>query len=174
MYIQNSQLITIRKNSIFLLSSFILVFCLSVLFIIINVNSQVYDIEMISLSIFFFFILTFILINEKDKFTPIVFFSLLFYGYVFSGLYFSYYENIHTAKFFNFHGNFTTEDLKKSLYQVVCGYMFFVLGYKLSNRFKIKKINIEIKDISYESKSLKYILIILFLVSFYLLELCFI
>jgi oligosaccharide repeat unit polymerase len=166
MYIQNNVSITIRKNSMFLLSFFILGFTLIVLFVLISVNSQLYDIEMISLSIFFFFILTFILINEKDKFTPIVFFSLLFYGYVFSGLYFSYYENINTAKFFNFHGNFTTEDLKMSLYKVILGYMFFIIGYKLTNSFKITSINFNVNNINYNSRCLKFFLINLFIFSF--------
>ena len=167
MYIQNNQIILIRKNSLLLLFFSLFFFILVSLFVLLNINSQLFDIEMIVISFFFFFLLSFILINEQDKFTPIIFFSLLFYGYVFSGLYFSYYENINTAKFFNFHGNFTTENIKRSLYQVVCGYLFFVLGYKLSNRFNIKKINLEIKNINYKSKKLKYILVILFLISFF-------
>lgn len=167
MHIQNNQLLLIKKNSLYLLFFSIFLLLLLSLFVLLNINSQLFDIEMITLSSFFFFFLTFILINEQDKFTPIVFFSLLFYGYVFSGLYFSYYQNIHTAKFFNFYGNFTTEDIKESLYQVVCGYIFFVLGYKLANKIKIKEINFEIKEINYESKKLKYILVISFLVSFF-------
>ena len=167
MFIQNNQLMLIKKSSLYLLFFSIFCFVLVSLFLFLSINTQEFDIEMFIVSIFFFFFLTFIIINEEDKFTPIVFFSLLFYGYVFSGLYFSYYQNIHTAKFFNFHGNFTTEDIKESLYQVVCGYMFFILGYKLSNRIKIKKVNLEIKNINYKSKKLEYILVILFLISFF-------
>jgi len=166
MHTQNNQLILIKKNSLYLLFFSIFFFILLSLFVFFNINTQEFDIEMVTVSIFFFFFLTFILINEENKFTLIIFFSLLFYGYVFSGLYFSYYQNIHTAKFFNFHGNFTTEDIKESLYKVVCGYIFFVLGYKLSNRIKIKKVNLEIKNINYKSKKIEYILIILFLISF--------
>ncbi len=167
MHTQNNQLILIKINSLYLLFFSIFLFILVSFFLFLNINTQEFDIEMVIVSIFFFFFLTFILINEQNKFTPIIFFSLLFYGYVFSGLYFSYYQNIHTAKFFNFHGNFTTEDIKESLYQVVCGYMFFVLGYKLSNRIKIKKVNLEIKNINYKSKKLEYILVFLFLISFF-------
>ena len=96
-----------------------------------------------------------------------MFFSLLFYGYIFSGLYFSYYEHIYTAKFFNFSGNFTTSDMKISLFQVICGYMFFVIGYKVSKNIKVKKINFEIKGIDYTSNLLRYCLISLFLISFF-------
>ena len=167
MHTQNNQLILIKINSLYLLFFSIFLFILVSFFLFLNINTQEFDIEMVIVSIFFFFFLTFILINEQNKFTPIIFFSLLFYGYVFSGLYFSYYQNIHTAKFFNFHGNFTTEDIKESLYQVVCGYMFFVLGYKLSNRIKIKKVNLEINNINYKSKKLEYILVFLFLISFF-------
>lgn len=167
MHTQNNRLILIKRNSLYLLFFCIFFFILISWFVFLNINNQEFDIEIIIVSIFFFIFLTFILINEKHKFTPIIFFSLLFYGYVFSGLYFSCYQNIHTAKFFNFHGNFTTEDIKESLYKVVCGYMFFVLGYKLSNRIKIKKVNLEIKNINYKSKKLEYILVILFLISFF-------
>ncbi len=119
MYIQNSQPVTIRKSSIYLMAFCIFGFAFSSLLVFINLNEQIFDMEMIILSILFFFILTFTIVNEKEKLTPLVFFSLLFYGYIFSGFYFSYYENIYTAKFFNFSGNFTTQDMKVSLFQVV-------------------------------------------------------
>lgn len=167
MYIQNNQPIIIRKNSIYLLTFFIFWFALSSLFILISINNQLFDIEMITLSMFFFFVLTYIIVNEKEKFTPLIFFSLLFYGYIFSGLYFSYYENIYTAKFFNFSGNFTTQDMKISLFQVIVGYLFFVGGYKISAKLKVKKINFEIQGINYASYILKVFLIILFLISFF-------
>jgi len=156
-----------RKSSIYLFAFFIFWFALSSLYVLININSQLFDIEMITLSMFFFFVLTFIIVNEKEKSTPLVFFSLLFYGYIFSGLYFSYYENIHTAKFFNFSGNFTTHDMTISLFQVIMGYLFFVIGYKISARLKVKKINFEIQGIDFTSNVLKAFLMVLFLMSFF-------
>lgn len=167
MYIQNNQFTSVRKNTIYIFIFFSFCFLLSSLFVLININTQLFDIEMIILAIFFFFILTFVLINEKDKFTPIIFFSLLFYGYVFSGLYFSYYENIHTAKFFKFAGNFGTSDLKFSLFQVCIGYLFFLIGYKIAARFYVRKINLEINGIIYKSPLLRFFLIGFFLISFF-------
>lgn len=167
MYIQNNKPITIRKNSIYLITFCIFGFAFCSLLVIINLNENIFDIEMIILSIFFFFILTFVIFNEKEKFTPLVFFSLLFYGYIFSGFYFSNYENIYTAKFFNFSGNFTTQDMKNSLYQVIIGYTFFVIGYKLSKRLEVKKINLEVKGINYNSDIIIYFLVTLFLISFF-------
>ena len=167
MYIQNSQPVTIRKSSIYLMAFCIFGFAFSSLLVFINLNEQIFDMEMIILSILFFFILTFTIVNEKEKLTPLVFFSLLFYGYIFSGFYFSYYENIYTAKFFNFSGNFTTQDMKVSLFQVVVGYIFFVIGYKISGRLKVKKINFEMQGIDYSSKVLKVFLVSLFLISFF-------
>lgn len=165
MSIQNNQ--SIRKKSIFLLFLYIISFFLISSYILINIDSNLFDIEMIILSILFFFVLTFILVNEKDKFTSIVFFSLLFYGYVFSGLYFSYYGNINTAKFFNFVGKFGTSDIKFSLFQVFIGYLCFVIGYKISNKFYLKKLNLEITDIIYKQYTLRFFLIGLYLISFF-------
>lgn len=165
MYIQNNQSILIRIKSLYLLAFFIFVFAICSLYVLLNLNDTLFDIEMIILSILFFFILTYIIINEKNKFTPIVFFSLLFYGYVFSGLYFSYYENIDNAKFFNFFGNFGTSDIKFSLFQVLIGYLFFAMGYKISHRFYMRQINFEISNIIYKSYLLRSFLIILFLLS---------
>ena len=167
MFIQNNQLMLIKKSSLYLLFFSIFFFILVSFFLFLSINTQEFDIEMFIVSIFFFFFLTFIIINEEDKFTPIIFFSLLFYGYVFSGLYFSYYQNIHTAKFFNFSGNFTTQDMKISLFQVILGYIFFVTGYKIIGKLKTKKINFEIQGINYSSNLLKGILILFFLLSFF-------
>jgi len=145
----------------------IFVFAFSSLLVFINLNKQIFDIEIIMLSILLFFILTFIIVNEKEKLTPLVFFSLLFYGYIFSGFYCSYYDNIYTAKFFNFSRNITTQDMKMSLFQVIVVYMFFVIGYKISGRLKVKKINFEMQCIDYSSNALKVFLVSLFLMSFF-------
>jgi oligosaccharide repeat unit polymerase len=129
-------------------------------------DSNLYDIRMILLSFFLILLLSVIIVTECDQFSPLIFFSLLFYGYAFSGLYFSFYENIQYAKFFNFAGNFGTQDLADSLISVIVGYIFFVVGYKLIDFPKVK-INCDIKGLNCNSSLLIVFLYISFILSFF-------
>ena len=167
MYLKNKSLLQMNRNNLILFFAFIFMFALLSFTTFLLIDIRLYDFEMILLSFFFFFFLTYVILSSKNKFTPLVFFSFLFYGYVLSGLYFSFIENIHVAKFFNFSGNFDTKDMKISLYQVICGYLFFVFGYSISRNIKVKNINFEIRGLNFNSKILKNILIWLFLISFF-------
>lgn len=129
-------------------------------------DSQIFDFQLLSLSLFLFLTISYVIYSEKNIISPLVFFSMLFYGYVFSGLYFSRYLNIEQAKLFNFYGNFSTEDIKNSLFVVIVGYIFFVAGYKLVSNWRFGLMKINIVSFKYDSKFIKKFLIVLFLISF--------
>lgn len=155
-----------RSQNIFFLLVFFAFFCVSNIIVFLSINSIKFNVEIISLSFFLFLLITFVIITEHNKFSVLVFFSLLFYGYVFSGFYFSYYENINNAKFFNFHGGFSTDDIKYSLLKVLIGYIFFVVGYKCSLLIKVKKINLDINNDFSSSTLTKMFVLFLFSISF--------
>ncbi len=144
----------------------VFIVCILAVTTVLVVDSNLYDIRMILLSFFLILLLSIIVIIEHDHFSPLIFFSLLFYGYAFSGLYFSFYENIQYAKFFNLAGNFGTQDLADSLISVIVGYIFFVVGYKLIDFPKVK-INLDIKGLNCNSSLLVVFLYISFILSFF-------
>lgn len=153
------------SKSIFLVFVFgMAMLCFGIYLLILD--SRVFDFQLLSLSFFLFLIISYVIYNEKNIISPLVFFSILFYGYVFSGLYFSRYSNIERAKFFSLYGNFSTEDIKSSLFVVIIGYIFFVAGYMLTSTEKFCLMRVNTISFKYDSKFIKRVLIYLFLISF--------
>lgn len=158
---------SLRDSSKSILLVFVLsmvMFCFGICLLILD--SHTFDFQLLSLSFFLFLTISYVIHNEKNIISPLVFFSILFYGYVFSGLYFSRYLNIEHAKFFSFYGNFSTDDIKSSLFVVIVGYISFVMGYRLVSTWKFGLMRIDIVPLKYDSKFIKRILIVLFLISF--------
>jgi oligosaccharide repeat unit polymerase len=161
----NNKLI-IKKKYILLFFTSLLISAISILFIF-AIDLDKIDLELFSLSIFFFLLITTVYIAEKDKYSPIMFFSILFYGYSFSGLYFSFYSNFHNARFFHYVSNdFSTYDFKIALTSVICGYIMFLIGYYFALRIKVQSLNLDIKMLKLDSNSIRLMLYCLFLISF--------
>lgn len=154
-----------KKSKKLIFCFLLLMFALTSIIVTPTLDNPSYDFEMVTLSALFFLILTYAIGYERNKYSPLVFFSVLFYGYVASGFYFSCYENIHAAKFFNFYGDFTTLDMKISLYQVMLGYLFYVAGHYVGKNIKVKKLNLAVEGFNFRSGLIKFILVSLFLIS---------
>ncbi|WP_346392279.1 O-antigen polymerase [Sulfurimonas sp. NWX79] len=142
------------------------------LFLLIGIFLITYDEKIINLELFFlsfilFIILTTVFLKIKDKYTPIIFFSVLFYGYSFSGIYFSFYENIYNARFFNEVSNqFYMSDFIVAMYSIIFGYLFFLLGSLISKKITIKSKNFDFNFINFDSLFFRILLIILFIIGF--------
>lgn len=150
--------------NIFLL--FILLSCLEIITLL-SVDINVINYELFTLSIILFYIITSILIIIKDYYTPIAFFSILFYGYVFSGIYFSFYDNFEYARFFNLvETEFSIQDFIYAQTSIMVGYIFFILGNLISSRIIVKEVNIEFNNFNLDSKIIRNSLIILFIIGF--------
>jgi hypothetical protein len=163
--INRSKSLSNKLKSIFLICiSSVTALCFSAFLLFLD--SQLFDFKILSLSLFLFLILGCVILSEENFFSPLVFFSIIFYGYVFSGLYFSRYLNIDQAKFFSFHGNFSTDDIKDSLLVVIIGYIFFVLGYRLIPGWRFGWMRFDIILFEHDLNFIKRSLIILFLFSF--------
>lgn len=133
----------------------------------ISIDSNIINYELLSLSIILFFIITVVLILVDDYFTPIIFFSLLFYGYVFSGIYFSFYSNFEYARFFNLVDNpFTIDNFIIAQISVIVGYVFFILGISIINNIKIEAIKFTFNNFNLNSKIIRNILFVLFSIGF--------
>lgn len=70
--------------------------------------------------------------SQKNIINPLTFFSILFFGYAFSGLYFSYGNNISNAIYYEMtEYGFNAKDMIFSLYTVLFSYLSCVFGFYL-------------------------------------------
>lgn len=159
--------IKIEKNKLFLFLFLSTILILVELFVFLTTESDVMNFELFSLSVLLFFIITTLFILTENHFTPVVFFSVLIYGYVFSGIYFSFYDNFDKAKLFQFVDiDFTIESLIMSQISVIVGYLFLLFGVFLTKYIKVRTIEFEFKNFNINSKRIKTALIFLFLFGF--------
>lgn len=105
---------------------------------------------------------------QKHIINPLTFFSILFFGYVFSGLYFSYGNNISNAIYYEMtEYGFNISNLVFSLYTVLFGYLSFVFGFylfTLTNRRK--EVRYRLINFNPISKNEYIVLLALFFIGF--------
>lgn len=156
--------IEIKKTNIYLIVLLGIVLSLIELLIFVGIDSNVINYELFSLSMLLLFILTMVFIIVENYYTPVIFFSILFYGYVFSGIYFSFYSNFDNAKLFQIVNiPFTIENLIIAQGSVIIGYIFFILGIFTTQYIKVRSVNFEFKNLNLNSEKIKIALIYLFI-----------
>ena len=85
------------------------------------------NIKLVFPSLLLFILVSLVISFSKNFFSPTVFFSVLFFGYSFSGIYFSFDANIENAIYYQ-SSPFDIDDMVISIYTILLGYLFFVTG----------------------------------------------
>ncbi len=138
-----------EKTLIFALfwSIFFIINLILVLFIYSFLDSNEYNLELFTMSIFLFnYIIFIVLLNLKNLFSIKIFFSFLYFGFSLSGFYFSYYPNLSNARFILESGiNFDINDINITYLLILIGYVSFIYGTNIVNNLKTKNLNISSK-----------------------------
>jgi len=148
-----------------LLLNLLLILCY--VFLLTYFKTVNFNIILFSYSFFLLGILITVLVLIKNIFSPVFFFSILFLGYPFCGIYFSFYTNINNAIYFTMlnlpYPNF---EFNSAMLSVIFGYIFFIFGYYSINKIKFKVINFDLQRINIESNHIKNFSVLIFIIGF--------